>query len=133
MAHRKLKHVRQQTSTCCGPASVAIVARCSLKTAIRAIFDEDRATYHWTCWPDIKKGLDVLGLEYGQKAKRVSDWRRIPTTAIVNCSRLKDGTSHFVVYDPTKGDGLVYDPLRALPVGLKRVRRKPFSYLAVTL
>ena len=131
MAHRELTHVPQSTTTSCGPASVAIIARCSEAEAIRAIFGDNHKGNFKTLYSDVKRGFDNLGIRYAMRAKRVASWSRIKSVSIVACSRLQDESFHFVIFDPTKGDGLVYDPWHKTARPLARVRRRPFSYLEV--
>ena len=131
MAHRELTHVPQSTTTSCGPASVAIIARCSEAEAIRAIFGDDHEGDFKTLYPDVKKGFDSLGIKYAKRAKRVASWAKIRSVSIVACSRLQNRSFHFVVFDPTRGGGLVYDPWHKAARPLSRVRRRPFSYLEV--
>jgi hypothetical protein len=106
-----------------------MVARCSYAQAVRAMFSDGRRDSYYSFWPDIRRALDVLGVSYGERAKRCGVWARIPATAIVACGGRPGYFWHWVVYDPWRQT--VYDPLRSSPVASSRIRRKPFSYLAV--
>lgn len=127
---RALRHVRQANlSTGCGPACVAIVARCSYATAVRAMFPDGRRTNLLSSWGDIRLTLDALGIRYAARAVPCTRWDRIPSVAIVGCGRRPGNLWHWVVYDPERR--LVHDPLRSAGVSSARIRRKPFSYLAI--
>jgi hypothetical protein len=106
-----------------------MVARCSYAQAVRAMFPDGRRNSYYSFWSDIRRALDVLGVRYGERARRCATWERIPETAIVGCGGLPGIFWHWVVYDPARRT--VYDPLRFAPVSSSRIRRKPFSYLAV--
>ena len=137
MAVRKLKHIRQSLSTSCGPACLAILARETESEAIKAIFaGRDPSEGMRTRWPQLRRGMSKLRLRFEDPVRRVSDWSRIPETAIVGCGKRKDPKGrdiwHWVVYQSDgNGSGLVYDPERAVPYVPNGRHRKPFSYLPV--
>jgi hypothetical protein len=92
------------------------------------MFPHQRDAFY-SFWPDIRRALRALNVPHSERAKRCTSWEAIPATAIVGCGRRPGNFWHWVVYDP--GRGKVHDPLLAKPVSLRKVRRKPFSYLVI--
>jgi hypothetical protein len=124
-----LRHQRQELSSNCGPACVAILAGTSQEQACRAMFGDIRSRNAYSFWPDIRRALKQLGVKHGKRANYVSKWESVPDIAIVGCSRRNDGYWHWVVCSPA--EGLIYDPEKERPIPFANTRRKPFSYLTV--
>jgi hypothetical protein len=128
---KKLRHVRQPTrSSGCVPASVAIVANCSYEKASLVLFGDVRLRDAYvSTWAPIKKALRELRTRHDRRVRSVSCWDDVRKTSIVDCKPDKDGVSHIVVFSPK--NGLIYDPLKAHPVPLNKIRRKPNTCLGV--
>jgi len=106
-------------SSGCGPACLAMVAHVEYADAVQAIFGDVRTRGLWTFWPDIRRGLRALGVDFAPRVHRHRSWSGITGLSIVKCGVNDDGTWHWVVYDarrvPSGQLGLVYDPLRKAP------------------
>ena len=126
-----LRHQQQELGSNCGPACVAMLAGVSQQQACRAMFGEILTRNAYSFWPDIRRALKHLGLRHGKRAYFVSKWESVPGMAIVGCSRRSNGDWHWVVCSPV--ESLIYDPERERPVAFANTRRKPFSYLTVTV
>lgn len=129
----EIRHIRQSNrSSGCGPACVAMVAGVSEEAAIRAIFGSDRRTGLWTTWRQLKVGLAELGVEFAPRAKRVSDWPRIPGLSIVGLGRAnttKHYVVHWVVFDPVTD--CLLDPARIKAATSAQCHRPLVSYLSI--
>jgi hypothetical protein len=106
-----MKLIDQEDPTGCGIACVAMVAASSYARAKRAIFMNRKPKKWYTFWPQLRRGMDHLGVEYEDRALRTTKLETIKRTAIVGvgggpCTP----DSHWVVYDPRSG--LVYDPCK---------------------
>ncbi len=126
-----MRHVRQTNrSSGCGPACIAMIANVDEQAAQLAMFPDCRTRSFRSQWGDIKAALDRLSAPHEPRAKPAASWTAIRKLSIVACGLDKDENWHWVVFDPEKQ--LVYDPLKEEAVAPSRVRRKPFSYLAVS-
>lgn len=116
-AERTVHRVRQEYSTSCGVAAVAMLARVSHDEAMAVMFPRPRNTFY-THYKDVRKGLDHFGVSHGGRATRIKDWDDVPTTALVKVKwqrgartywhwvilqRKKDGTHRVLDPDVRKG------------------------------
>ena len=115
--------------TTCGPASLAIIARTSVKHAKAAIFGPAYKGPTASYWHNIRDGLAALGVPTGERASWFRNWLTLKAVSIVACGKQKNGDWHWVVYDGDRQ--LVYDPLKPAPVPVRRFRMKPIAYLQV--
>lgn len=94
-----IRWVKQETRNSCGPSCVAIVAGVSWEEGVKACHRNGRTNY-----PHLKRGLDALGVKYGQ-VTRYKRGMALPPTAIV-LLRWGERIGHFVVHD----NGVFLDP-----------------------
>lgn len=94
-----LRHQKQKYKDNCGPTCVAILASKTQFLAIRSMFRQNRTKWCLSWYPDICRGLDALGVEYGKPDKPVSRWENIRAISIVSV----DDDKHWVIYSPKEG------------------------------
>ena len=128
-----MKLVNQEDTTGCGIACLAMVAGSSYARAKQAIFKSRKPQKWYTFWPQLRRGMDQLGVIYEDRALRTSKLNKIKKRAIVGVGggpRTPD--SHWVVYDPQSG--LVYDPSKkySSPRQASKFKKPIYSYLYVS-
>ena len=135
---RTIHRVRQQFTTSCGVAVVAMFARVSHAEAMAVMFPQPAKVFY-THLHQVKRGLDHFGITYGPGWKRCRGWDDIPTTALVRAKWEANGRkgSHWVIFQRRRdGSGAVIDPDRGR-YGTQRLSRpemdeyKPVTYLPV--
>lgn len=129
-----IRHLCQTNRTSgCGPACVAMVAGVAEQEAIQAMFGDARTTNLWSRWTHLQRALRGLGVRIGYRPHRTIAWAEVPSLSIVGIGKRSrpDQIAHWVVYDPASGT--LYDPLRAEPVPIGRMRRRPLAYLQIKM
>lgn len=108
-----IHRVRQEFSTSCGVAVVAMFARVSHREALSVMFPRPRPTYY-TWLKDVKRALDHFQIPYAPRWHRFRSWEEIPTTSLVKVRwRNADGSTglHWVIFQRrANGEWRVIDP-----------------------
>jgi hypothetical protein len=136
---RTIHRVRQEFSTSCGVAVVAMFARVSHPQAMKVMFPEGGRVFYTTL-KQVKHGLDHFGIKYGPRWHRCASWEAIPTTSLVKV-KWQDAWGgkglHWMIFqrrpDGT-GDLIDPDPPRAGTQRLgphERGNYTPITYLSV--
>ena len=115
-----MRLVRQQDTTGCGIASVAMIAGISYAQAKRVLFPDvtgGRRNYSLNAY-QLRDGLRSLGFQVSNNFVRVPrDIRNLKFTAILKANEQQDGGWHSVVWNPMRQ--LILDP------NTKNGHRKP--------
>src|SRR5262249_24597680 len=128
----QMKLINQEDITGCGVACLAMVSGTSYAQAKQAIFKNRMPKKLYTFWPQLRRGMDRLGVGYEDRVHRTAKLTSIKRRAIVGCGEgPRTIDSHWVVYDPRTR--LVYDPWRTYksPVPASDFERPVYSYLHV--
>lgn len=109
-----IHRVRQEFSTSCGVAVVAMFARVSHREAMSIMFPHATTADYRTWLRDLKRALDHFGVTYASRWHRFRSWEEIPTTSLVKVRwRNGDGATgaHWVIFQRRKtGQWRVIDP-----------------------
>ncbi|MBX3214066.1 MAG: hypothetical protein KF850_18670 [Labilithrix sp.] len=113
-AAHTIHRVRQEFSTSCGVAVVAMFARVSHREAMSIMFPNGTTGDYRTWLKDLKRALDHFGVTYASRWFRFRSWEEIPTTSLVKVRwRKSDGAAgaHWVIFQRRKtGEWRVIDP-----------------------
>jgi hypothetical protein len=109
-----IHRVRQEFSTSCGVAVVAMFARVSHREAMSFMFPKAMRGDYRTWLRDLKRALDHFGVSYASRWHRFQSWDEIPTTSLVKVRwHNADGGAgtHWVIFQRRKtGEWRVIDP-----------------------
>jgi ABC-type bacteriocin/lantibiotic exporter with double-glycine peptidase domain len=112
-APRTIHRVRQEFTTSCGVAVVAMFARVSHKEALAVMFPKPRRDYG-TWLKDLTRALDHFGVTYAPRWRRFHSWEAIPKTSLVKVRWTNnDGSTglHWIVFQRRhNGEWQVIDP-----------------------
>jgi len=108
-----IHRVRQEFTTSCGVAVVAMFARVSHREALSVLFPKPGRDYR-TWLRDLKRALDHFGVTYAPRWHRFRSWDEIPRTSLVKVRwREPGGTSglHWIIFQRrANGEWRVIDP-----------------------
>jgi hypothetical protein len=131
-ATRTIHRVRQEFSTSCGVAVVAMFARVSHEEAMAVLFPKGGRVFY-TYLYQLKRALDHFGVKYGPRLKRFSSWDDIPTTSLVKVKPHGESWSHWVVFQRKRDGGRrVIDPDPGRPGTQTLARDQIEQYRGVT-
>lgn len=127
--------VRQEFSTSCGVAVVAMFARVSHREALSVLFPSPKRDYR-TWLKDLKRALDHFGVAYAPHWHRFQSWQDIPTTSLVKVRwRHLDGTTglHWVIFQRrANGAWTVIDPEPPRPGTLRLSNTELSHYVGIS-
>lgn len=107
-----IHRVRQEFSTSCGVAIVAMLARVAHADAMSVLFPVQRAPFS-TWLKDLKRDLDHFGVTYAPRWRRCRSWEEIPSTSLVKVKWQANGRTGFqwVIFQRRdNGEWRVIDP-----------------------
>ena len=110
---RTIHRVRQEFTTSCGVAVVAMFARVSHAEAMKVMFPETRRRTFYTHLNDVKRALDHFGVRYGEQWHRFRAWDDIAKTSLVKVRWEFEGRVglHWVIFQRRADDAwAVIDP-----------------------
>jgi hypothetical protein len=129
---RTIHRVRQEFSTSCGVAVVAMFARVSHAEAMAVLFPEPGRVFYTHLY-QLKRALDHFGVPYGSRWSRFTSWAEIETTALVKV-RWEDSDGrvgfHWVIFQRRTDGGWAVidpDPQRSGTQRLGRTERAQFT------
>jgi hypothetical protein len=136
---RTIHRVRQEFTTSCGVAVVAMFARVSHAEAMSVMFPNGGGFYG-TWLKDVKAALRHFGVPYAPRWRRFKSWSEIPTTSLVKVRWTNaDGSTglHWVIFqrrDNGNWQVIDPDPPRGGTLRLSRAEARRYSgitYLSV--
>jgi hypothetical protein len=132
---RTIHRVRQEFTTSCGVAVVAMFARVAHADAMKVMFPQPRRAFY-TYLHDIKRALDHFGVRYAVRWHRFRSWQQIPTTSLVKVKWQVDGKIgyHWMVFQRRdNGSWNVIDPDPPRRSGTQRLSRSELEgYRGIT-
>lgn len=111
-APHTVHRVRQERTTSCGVAVVAMLARVSHREAMKVMFPRGGRDFR-THYSDLRRALVHFGVPHAQRAIRCSSWDKVPTNAIAGVRGYDESDRafyHWVIAQRKGGRVVVLDP-----------------------